>query len=66
MDVQFMKNYYDLRDVYKRQAKDWLYVEQSKQNLQQDIPFPDVESDEDVYKRQVVLSRNAIIFPSNA
>lgn len=27
-------------------SKDWLYVEQSKQNLQQDIPFPDVESEE--------------------
>ena len=30
----------------EREAKDWLYVEQSKQNLQQDIPFPDVESEE--------------------
>ena len=35
-----------LEKVQEREAKDWLYVEQSKQNLQQDIPFPDVESEE--------------------
>lgn len=35
-----------IEKVQEREAKDWLYVEQSKQNLQQDIPFPDVESEE--------------------
>ena len=35
-----------IKKVQEREAKDWLYVEQSKQNLQQDIPFPDVESEE--------------------
>ena len=32
-----------IEKVQEREAKDWLYVEQSKQNLQQDIPFSDVE-----------------------
>ena len=35
-----------IKKVQEREAKDWLYVEQSKQDLQQDIPFPDVESEE--------------------
>ena len=35
-----------IEKVQEREAKDWLYVEQSKQNLQQDLPFPDVESEE--------------------
>ena len=35
-----------IEKVQEREAKDWLYVEQSKQDLQQDIPFPDVESEE--------------------
>ena len=35
-----------IEKVQEREAKDWLYVEQSKQNLQQDIPFPDVEFEE--------------------
>ena len=35
-----------IKKVQEQEAKDWLYVEQSKQNLQQDIPFPDVESEE--------------------
>ena len=35
-----------IEKVQEREAKDWLYVEQSKQDLQQDIPFPDVESKE--------------------
>ena len=35
-----------IEKVQEREAKDWLYVEQSKQNLQQDIPFPDTESEE--------------------
>ena len=35
-----------IEKVQEREAKDWLYVEQSKQNLQQDIPFSDVESEE--------------------
>ena len=35
-----------IEKVQEREAKDWLYVEQSKQNLQQDIPFSDMESEE--------------------
>ena len=35
-----------IEKVQEREAKDWLYVEQSKQDLQQDIPFPEVESEE--------------------
>ncbi len=34
-----------IKKVQEREAKDWLYVEQSKQDLQQDIPFPEVESE---------------------